>query len=359
MAWHKCSRYWQHGAVCPVRGMPGHQEDDEEQDDQEDQKIPPVLIPERVSRPAEPGSIVAVAEAIVREVQTRQVVEPSPVPVPGPVKVPSPPVLVPDWVPSPAEIVVPPLFPSPSDVVAEQTLPPFVAPPVDRNVQSTVPVPPSIGLSIGDKAVEGVIAAGMGVAIGIVTVATGGAAVAGVTWMSRIVTISRILRTLSPQVGAIGLPSARTMLIAAGGAAVRMAAGKIPDRPPDKASEAEAIDDAMGMVEELVCNYVYPTAAERTVSISRALAGRSAPSTSLSEPIVPEVTKSATSSNPFGDWNDAFMAPGMYGPPPAEPSSTLATGAGAGGYLYDFGQYLNSQLGSLENAGGSPPPTTY
>ena len=337
MAWHQCSRYWKHGASCPVRGMPGHpEEEDEEDQDEESREIPKVLIPEREvkRRPPEQGSVVAVAEAIVREVQTRMVAEPVAPPMAEPIRAPVPPVLVPAWVPDVSEIVVPSLFPSPADVVGSG---------------STQAVAPSIDASIGDKIVEGTIAAGVGVAIGIVTVATGGAVV---PWVERIVTISRILRTLSPQAGLIALPTARTLLVAAGAATVRMAAGKIPDQPPDMEREGVIIDQTMGMIEELVVDHVYPTAAERTVTISKILAGLS---TSKSEDFAPKVS----TPNPFGDWNDAFMSPGMYGPPPAASSATLATGAGAGGYLYDFGQYLNSQLGDLETAGGSPPPTTY
>lgn len=354
MAWHKCSRYWKHGATCSVRGMPGH-ESEEEEDDKEDEdgpEIPKVLVPgKKPSRPVEPGSVVAVAEAIVREVQTRQVPEPVAAPAPEPVGQPSrvavPVRPVPSWVPPVREVVVPDLFPTPADVADPRVGDAFV-PGTPFDYSSTPAVAPSINPSIGDKIVEGTIAAGIGVAIGIVTVATGGAAV---PWIQRIVTISRILRTLSPQAGYIGMPTARTLLLTAGAAVVRAAAAKIPDQPPDQMREGPLIDQAMGMVEELVVDHVYPTAAERSVTISRYLAGVS----SKSEPVASTVT----STNPFGDWNDAFMAPGMYGPPPAESSPSLASEPGGHGYLYDFGQYLNSELGNLENPGGSPTPISY
>ena len=98
MAWHKCSRYWKHGATCPVRGMPGHEPDEEEEEEEEEdadeEEKRRVMAPIRVRRPAEPGSVVALAEAIVREVETRvasdPVAEPEPaVPAPGPVRPPA------------------------------------------------------------------------------------------------------------------------------------------------------------------------------------------------------------------------------------------------------------------------------
>ena len=338
MGWHRCSRYWKYGAACPVRGMPAHEEEEEEDDDSDAEDLLPVMVPERIRRPAEPGSVVAMAEAIVREVETREA---------------APAVSVPEWVPAVADIVVPPLFPTPADVVADPRIGDAFVPGEPFAGASTQPIGSGLP-SLGDRIVEGTIAAGIGVAIGIVTVATGGLAV---PWMSRIVRISRILGTLQPQAGNIGLPTARSLLIAAGAGVVRAAAAKIPDQP----LELEVVEQAEALVEELVVEYVYPTAAERTVTISRLIAGlskKSEAATGLSGASMETFTQEGRSSNPFGDWNDAFMAPGMYGPPPAVDRGA-ATGAGAGGYLYDFGQYLNSQIGTLEVPGGSPPPTTY
>ena len=344
MAWHKCARFWKYGASCPVRGMPGHEVEEEEEDDEEadDERKHGIPIEIKAKRPAEPGSVVALAEAVVREIETREVAQPVGGPgreVAQPVGGPVPAVPVPEWVPAVSDIVVPQLYPTPADVVASASVVP------DPRVAS---LPTSLA-EVGDRVVQGVIAAGVGALIGVV----------GPTIGMRLVTISRILAGLTPQLapqaGTIGLPTARSLLIAAGATVVRAAAAKIPDQPPPP----EVVEQAEALTEELVVDYVYPTAAERTVSISKILLGLSGDPRVGDAYVHAEPFDYSASVNPFGDWNDAFMAPGMYGPPPAESSPTLASGAGAGGYLYDFGQYLNSQLGSLEIPGGSPPPTTY
>ncbi len=362
MAWHKCTRFWKHGASCPVRGMPGHEPEEEEEEprDEEPREIPKVVIPEREAkrRPPEQGSVMAVAEALIREVETGVVAEPvgEPEPAREPAGVP---VVVPDWVPPVREVVVPELFPTPADIREIITTITTTVTPVLSTTETTITTIRRIldsanpAQEVGKVIVEGVIAAGVGVGIGVV-----GASGFG----SRLVTISRILHGLSPQAGYIALPTARTLLIAAGAATVRAVAAKIPDQPPDMMREGLVIDQTMGMVEELVVGYVYPAAADRTLIISRALASVSP---KLGPEVLPGSPKSGpevlpgTPTNPFGAWNDAFMAPGMYGPPPAPPSSTLASAPGGSGYLYDFGQYLNSQLGTLEVPGGSPPPTSY
>ena len=100
----------------------------------------------------------------------------------------------------------------------------------------------------------------MGVAVGIAAAATA-------PWIGTILAIARTVVRLAPQAGYTTLPSARTLLGAAGVAALRTIVSRTPDSP-------EVVEQARGMVEELVVDYMYPTAAERTVTISKILASQ-------------------------------------------------------------------------------------
>ncbi len=328
--WHRCSQYWRHNAPCPVRGREEHEEDEE--DDQEPRDKPLVAIPEQATRPAEPDNVLAVAEAIVREVQTREVevrgpfTWPQPPPATEPVPVPTPPLPVPEWVPAPADLVVPTLYPTPPTVSV-----PYVPGVPTVGSGSTITIAPGETPwtpSIGGQIVEGTIAAGVGVAVAI-------AAAPALPWVSRIVTISRILlglrsSGLAPQTGMIGLPAARTLLAGVGMMAVRTAVSRIPESNPAVTEAAKAL------VEQVVVDYIYPTAAQRSVAISKALAG-------LSKPAAPPTVEPYEPSYASG-WK-----PGG------------GTTPGGHGYLYDFGNYLNTQLDPFEGPipGGSPAPTTY
>ena len=352
MGWHRCSRYWKHGATCPVRGMPAHEdEEDEDEEDEEDRPKHGIPIEIRRKRPAEPGSVVAVAEAIVREVETRQVEVP----------VGQPPVRVPDFVPAPQSVVVPALFPSPADVREEfirittaptgapavggrtttsATRPPFVAP-ENPFGDVAIPVSPTQSMgsglpSVGGKIVDGTIAAGVGVGMGIV-------AASPIGWAQRLVTISRILRSLQPQAGMMTLPSARSLLGAAGMAAVKTIVSRASTEPGPR-----EVEQVQGFIEELVVDFSMGVAAQRTDTISRTPMG-------LPEPFMETITAKGTPHNPFGDFRDAFMQPGLFNPPAPAGGSDVP---GGHGFLFDMGNFINSQITGVESR-GSPPPTSF
>ncbi len=355
MAWHRCSRYWKHNFSCPVRFMPGH-EDEEEDDDDDDTDKPVVPIAERVPRvkPPERGAVVAVAEAIVREVQTRAVAVPA-----ERVGATVPAVSVPEWVPSVEEIVVPSLYPSPADVAVGTPTPsgiatgspPFGVPESTFGDSSVAVSPtrelpgPNPGPAFGDKIVEGTIAAGVGVGMAI-------AAASPLGWVQRIVTISRIMGSLAPQTGMIALPTARSLLVAAGAMTVRTVASKIPDQPAPDEPELEL---AREVIEELVVDYVMPMAAQRSVAISKALSGLTG-RTEVETPLSEAPGGFSGYSDPYMDqWFPQLVSPPIQEAPwfnpdlraePEPATSEAGPGPGGHGYLYDFGNYLNSQLGT-------------
>ena len=294
-----------------MRGGPPH-EDEEEEEEEDRFKLPPIPIVEK--KAVAPTDIVAVAEAFVREVQTREVVPRHPSAYPGyeehePQRVPGPqvPAAVPAWVPVAQELVVPEMYPVPAPVAPWVGAGGFVGDPSHGSTPMIAPDPT-------EPVMRKIAAVGVGVGIAVAAAPT-------VFWVSRIVTISRILiglrgSGLAPQTGRIALPTARALIGAAGMTVVRgmvTGANRVPD-------SHESDELAKSMVEELVVDYMYETAADFYAS--------------LQEPYRPD-----------------------YAGVPDQPSEK----PGGTGYLYDFGAYLNSQISPNEGPipGASPPPTTY
>ena len=326
-----------------VRSMPGHEDEEEEEDEPDDEDKRKVMAPIKVRKPVEPGSVVAVAEAIIREVQER-VVEPVFVPEPG---VPAVPVAIPEWVPVPSELVVPDLYPTPVEV------PGLVTPgglgggfvpstPWEATTPSspTLPVAPDPTERVGVKITAMIIAAGIGVAMAVVT--------RNPAFVERIVAISRILEGIrrGKSIGAIGEMLARPLsapLPQAGFITPRVTAGvlrttaaativrSIVSRTPDQPVQ----EIVRATIEKVVVDYVYPTAGQRSVAISKALA-------------VAGANREEAPTGQPGVVGDASVV-GV----PFDYDSTVSP-AGGHGYMYDFGKYLSDSLQPSTDT--MPPP---
>ena len=126
------------------------------------------------------------------------------------------------------------------------------------------------------------------------------------------------LPKLATEAGRIRTPTGGALMTTGAATIVRTIVSRTPD---------QIVDDVVrATIEEVVVDYMYPTAGERAVSISKALAA-------VTKQPVSKVGDAYVGTDPFDySWQDPFVGPG-----PAPP--------GGHGYLFDFGSYLNSQTG--------------
>ncbi len=349
--WHKCRRYWIHGLSCPVAARLGHKDDDDDADDGDlplEIPLPAKQQKEATAKPAQIGSVVTVAIGIVEEAARLPEELPKAAINGGRPAVDSgksqP---LPGWVPPPRDIVVPPLYPSPAELPGVFTtpqppttaLPPPAAPqpgggfipgPAFSDLVPTAGATPALipgsGVpALGDAVVKATIAVGVGVGMGILVAA-------GAPWVERIIAASRALAAARAMgTGEVAPSSVKPILAALGGLRLLGMADTRDEELPE------------AIIEQLVVDYVLPTAGERAVRISEALrAGRDREKAA-------EVPYSTSGHDPTTEPSTS----GFTADPFFEP-----TGAGAGGFLVDFGQYLNTQL-TESPSGGSPSPISY